>query len=907
MKLNQPYYIEKRSGNAHIDLDGTWEFCWEDEAQNDVSKLGFSLVTEIPSSVYHSLHHAGVLPDPYYGTNSKLYHWVDEKVWYYRKRFTLDRPDFCGNAFLCFEGIAFYSRVWVNGVLLGEHEGMFGGPVCDVFGLLDFSGENEIIVEAKACNFGRKSEFDFWNRNEANTQVVPWNIVRDTATSNGDFIVVGLWNSVRLELVPSMHISRPYLYTESIGDDVANLSFEVEIADGRVDELMPNFDKNAEKSVYCRAYDTGLTGDVLESKVQIGVVISDGEKAVYNETEEVPLSDFENLGMSRDFYELQFYRRKIEIKNPVLWYPNGLGEQHLYDVSVTLSYDGTVCDEHSFKFGIRTFTSDYTKGNKYRSRWEKFLFSINGREFFLKGMNLTPIDFLYDISPDRYEWCLTLAKREGIQLVRVWNGGGMPETDYFYEICDRLGLLVWQDLYIANMTTPKYPQDILEVQTSYNIYRIRNHTSLALLCGGNEFNPYSPGNAASMFVLDRTVRTLAPDRIFHYTTADKGSAHIYIDMEPVWYRHRYKALPFVGESGIHSFPNFKSIKKLISKNEADGHLPEISSKTFAENYPELLNHFSEYKPDRVPRMTARISQIIDMRSITLGDLCEASQVQAYEFYQLMVQSMRENYPVCGGIMPWVFKRPWTTVGVQLVDGNDLPNYAYYAVQNSYRPINVCWCQPWSIWAPGEALSLVVKVFNQNEEDLSDTAVTLTVYSPDLTVFAEYTAEYKDTLDFGNVALGEGFTDTCFLVSVDLVRGETVLARSTYFNKCTSILCDESIYKKYRSAPTENLRLDNGPWLKHSLRAARPAVLQAERVGTGQDGSYQFVDIHIQNLSQTPAFPVTVDIEDDSVRFVLDDNFFLLKSGEKKTVRVTCREGAVGTVRVGLWNGDPVVV
>ena len=907
MKLNQPYYIEKRSGNAHIDLDGTWEFCWEDEAQNDVSKLGFSLVTEIPSSVYHSLHHAGVLPDPYYGTNSKLYHWVDEKVWYYRKRFTLDRPDFCGNAFLCFEGIAFYSRVWVNGVLLGEHEGMFGGPVCDVFGLLDFSGENEIIVEAKACNFGRKSEFDFWNRNEANTQIVPWNIVRDTATSNGDFIVVGLWNSVRLELVPSMHISRPYLYTESIGDDVANLCFEVEIADGRVDELMPNFDKNAEKSVYCRAYDTGLTGDVLESKVQIGVVISDGENEVYNETEEVPLSDFENLGMSRDFYELQFYRRKIEIKNPVLWYPNGLGEQHLYEVSVTLSYDGTVCDEHSFKFGIRTFTSDYTKGNKYRSRWEKFLFSINGREFFLKGMNLTPIDFLYDISPDRYEWCLTLAKREGIQLVRVWNGGGMPETDYFYEICDRLGLLVWQDLFIANMTTPKYPQDILEVQTSYNIYRIRNHTSLALLCGGNEFNPYSPGNAASMFVLDRTVRTLAPDRIFHYTTADKGSAHIYIDMEPVWYRHRYKALPFVGESGIHSFPNFKSIKKLISKKEADGHLPEISSKTFAENYPELLNHFSEYKPDRVPRMTARISQIIDMRSITLGDLCEASQVQAYEFYQLMVQSMRENYPVCGGIMPWVFKRPWTTVGVQLVDGNDLPNYAYYAVQNSYRPINVCWCQPWSIWAPGEALSLVVKVFNQNEEDLSDTAVTLTVYSPDLTVFAEYTAEYKDTLDFGNVALGEGFTDTCFLVSVDLVRGETILARSTYFNKCTSILCDESIYKKYRSAPTENLRLDNGPWLKHSLRAARPAVLQAERVGTGQDGSYQFVDIHIQNLSQTPAFPVTVDIEDDSVRFVLDDNFFLLKSGEKKTVRVTCREGAVGTVRVSLWNGDPVVV
>ncbi len=907
MQLNQPYYIEKRKNNAHLSLDGEWEFCYTDTAQEEIGALDFKHISKIPSSVYYSLYHAGILPDPYYGTNSKLYHWVDEKVWYYRKRFKLKRPDFFGNAFLCFDGVAYYSRVWINGTLLGDHEGMFGGPACDVLEHLNLNGENEITVEVKACNFGKKSERYAWNVKGENREIVPWNIARDHFTSNNDFIVVGLWNSVRLELVEKVHICRPYLYTESIEGDVAQLNFEVEIADGQVKELSPFSAATAPNADYCRAFDTGLTGSVKKSAVRIEIKISDGDEVVYDEAEDVPLCDFEKLGMDGRFYELQFYRRKIEIKNPKLWYPNGLGEQNLYDVSLKLVCDGTVCDEHSFKFGVRTFTADYTKGNKYRTRWEKFLFSINGREIFLKGMNWTPIDFLYDITPDRYEWCLTMAKNAGIQLIRVWNGGGMPETDRFYELCDKLGLMVWQDLFVANMKTPNYPQDVLESQTSYNLYRIRNHCSLVILCGGNEFNPYSQGNAASMFVMDRTVRTLAPDRIFHYTTADKGSAHVYFDMEPVWYRHRYKELPFLAESGIHSFPNYKSIKKLISKSEAEGFLPDLSSEEFGKNYPELLNHFSEYKPDRVPRMTARISQITDMRNITLAELCEASHVQVYEFYQTMIQAMRENYPRCGGVMPWVFKRPWTTTAIQTVDGNDLPTYAYYAVQNAYRPINVCLCQEWSVLAPNEEISLQVRVFNQNGADLSDTEVVLTVYRPDFEVFAEYTDSYKESINFGKIKLDGSFTNTCFLICADLRKSGKSLARSVYFNKCTSLLLDPKLYQRYRSQPTENLRLDDGPWLKPSIASAKKALLKAERINVGNDGTYDFAEISITNLSDIPAYPVTVDLEDDEKRFFLDDNFILLKGGEEKTVRLTCYEKGIGNIRISHWNGSNIVI
>lgn len=527
---------------------------------------------------------------------------------------------------------------------------------------------------------------------------------------------------------------------------------------------------------------------------------------------------------------------------------------------------------------------------------------------FLKGMNWMPIDFLYDMKPERYEWCLTLAKNAGIQLLRVWNGGGIPETDTFYELCDKMGILVWQDQYIANTSlTQNFPLDVLECQTAYNLYRTRNHPSLVILCGGNEFIPYIPECASSLYVMEKTSQVLTPDRIYHPTTADKGSAHIYIDMEPVWYRHRYKQLPFLAESGIHSFPNFKTMRKFICEKEATASIKDLAAPEFAGNFPDLLNHFAEYQPDRVPRMTARMSQIINMTDTSLEAMCEASQVQVYEFYQLMIQSMQENYPACGGIMPWVFKRPWPTAGTQTVDGDDRPGYGYYAVQNAYRPVNVCWCQQWSVLAPEEEISLVVKTFNQNIEDLSDTQITLTVYNPDLTVCEEYQSNYQDIVDFGYLKLDSYFTNTCFLVCADISRKGVSMSRSVYFNKCSELLADRELYQKYRSQPTENLYFQNGPWLKNSIQSAKQVQLHAERIVEGEDGSYRYAQLQITNLSDVPAYPVTIEQTDPDSREFLSDNFFLLKPGETKAVRITCDCGQVGQVRISCWNGKTLIL
>lgn len=913
MNLNQPYYIEPRKGENHINLGEKWDFIWEDKVIEDLSELEWKYKTDIPKPLYFSLYEAGVLPHPYEGTNSKMYHWVDEKVWYYRKKFMLDKSNFKGNAFLSFDGVAYYCRVWINGHLIGGHEGMFGGPVCDVVDFLDLNGENEIIVEVKACNYGIKDTFNSGNENGENTQIVPWNIARDSNASGGDFIVVGIWNRVRLDFVEKLHISRPYMHTKSIDSNSAELFLEFEIADGQVQELKPSFGCNDDCYSYINAYKGGLTGEKQDTKVEIRIKLTepDTNKIAYESRDSVNLTDFEKSLMNPNFYELQFFSKEIKVENPRLWYPLGLGEPFLYKVEIAMYCGGVLCDSQEFATGIRTFESYRTAGEKYRTRWEDFRFSVNGHDFFLKGMNWTPIDYLYDINPDEYEWVLTLVKNAGIQLLRVWSGGGMPETDTFYELCDQLGIMVWQDHMIANTpATQSFPQDILESQEAYNIYRIRNHPSLVIHCGGNEFNPYSTNNAASMFVIDRTVRTLDPSRIFHYTTPDKGSAHIYRDMEPVWYRHIYKQLPFLAESGIHSFPNFRTIKKLINEKESTGVLPDLSSKEFGENFPELINHFSEYTPSRIPRMLSRASQIIDVNASSLEDICEATQVQAYEFYQLMIQSIRENYPVCGGIMPWVFKRPWTTTAIQTVDGMGLPTYPYYAVKNSYSRVNICMCQQWSVIAPHEEVPVSVKIFNENHDNLEGGIINVTVYSPDMRIAREYTeavSRKKTEYNFEAFKPDETYINKSFLICADITRDDTILSRATYFVKCTSMLADAELYKKYRSEPTENLYFENGGQLKNTVVDAQRSKLEAKITNKGREGRYGFTDIEITNNSEFAAFPVTVETEDENIRFFLSDNFFLIKAGENKKVRITCDVDNDFNTVIKCWNADETLV
>lgn len=907
MKLNHQYYIEPRSGKNHISLDGEWDYAYLDNATDDIGSIDWKLKTKIPSSTYRSLAGSGILPDPYKGTNCCLYDWVDEKVWYYRRSF--QGISHGKKAFLCFDGVSYYARIWLNGQLLGEHDGMFGGPIVEVSELL--CDENELIVEVKAPNWGQKESWQTFNANKEQSAIVPWGLSRCSFLSDGKFIAFGIWRSVRLELVETCHLSRPYLTTEEIGSDFAKLHLSCEVVPAELDELHcvnTDFINESPQNLngYIYAANGGLNITVRES-VDIRIKIDDGD-VKYDET--FPFDICDPVGYNRKFLEPNFLEKDIIIRAPKLWNPVGLGKPELCHLTLELYSNGKLLDSQELDFGIRTVSRDYTAGRKFMARFEKFRFSVNGRDFFLRGMNWMPTDFLLDCTEEDYRWTLEAARDAGIQLLRVWSGGGVPESDVFYSLCDKYGIMVWQDHSIANMQTPNWDRSVLDSQESFNLYRLRNHPSLVIHCGGNEFSPYAYDNAASMFIIERCIKDIDPKREYVRATPDGGSAHVYRDMEPVWYRKAYRELPFLAESGIHSFTSAGTMRTLISEKEASDSFGNIFNDDFKDKHPELMIHFSEYQADRVPRMLARASHICDNHSMTLDDICEATQMASYEFYQVMIESMREKYPVCGGIMLWAYKRPFSTVGVQVMDGEGDALAPYYAVANAYSDISVSLTLNELTYAPCETIPLRASVINSSGEWLN-AKLMLRIYSPSLDILLEkgisvgIDIDQRLELELGSFKLPQELRDTQFFAYLTLEADGTILNRKFYSLSCLSSMEDDKLREDFRADARPNLRYDNGPWLRDEWQSAKKARLEARLLSIESDGMFLRGEISIKNCSDAPAYPVSFSTDRDEIKTCFTDSYFLLDANEERTIgfRLKNALGKSFSLSVSAWNAD----
>ena len=367
----------------------------------------------------------------------------------------------------------------------------------------------------------------------------------------------------------------------------------------------------------------------------------------------------------------------------------------------------------------------------------------------------------------------------------------------------------------------------------------------------------------------------------------------------------------MGESGIHSFPSYNSLNKLIRKEECERPIESLENEEFRENFPELLHHFTEYNPLRIPRMMSRASHINNVMGCNLKDLCEATQAQAYAFYTLMIQALREHYPRCGGVMPWVFKRPWTTVGIQTVDGMGQPGYPYYAIKNTYAPINISLCLQWSVIAPFEEIPLKVKIFNQNNEMIAGSTVSITVYAPDMTVVCKQEAglsERAHEIEFQSFMPNEMFVDKAFLIEADVKKDNCCLSRTVYSISCTSVLADTETYAKYRKQPKETLYFHDGPWLKTCIQSGMKAALKIVDVSEKMEGDYTHQYVTIKNVAEVSAYPVIIDTV--STRFYSDDNFFMLEPGEQKTVCITMESDKLEKrekITISAWNSESITL
>lgn len=892
--LSQPFHICPRRAGSHLDLNGEWTLSQMPDDQPPA--LADAIPVRVPDSVQWSLHEAGRLPHPYEGDNTILYRGLDRRTWRYERRFRITPEQRGQLAFLCFDGVDYDAVVWLNGQPLGAHEGMFGGPVVEVSSLLKYDEENQLVVEVHsgidALNEDGKS---IWL--ETGRLIKPWHW--RMSAGHTDRFTVGIWRGVRIEFVASAHLERPFLVTEAIDGCRASLSLNVEaFCDAHSLQSAPEPILGGVQLNYMPSH----LNTVVPGEWQLRVVLTSRRdpRRVHTEWVDVRMSPGRN-----------WLRHSFEIEDALLWWPNGLGCQDLYDVEIALLRDGEQTDSLAFAAGIRTIASERSPGPQSRDRWDDWQFVANGRPFFAKGVNWAPIDYFLHLPREQYRWMLELARDAGIQLIRV-NAYGLIETEEFYDLCDEFGILVWQDFVIANAGASNFPLDVWKNQILMNLFRLRNRASLAVYCGGNEFNAYSPQHSAAIGVLEAAITDFDGTRIFRRVSPDHGSVHEYPDCDATWLQHFYRWFPFLAEIGVHSFPHADSLRRLIRAEELDHPLVNICDDDFADAHPQLTHHFAEYwnyRNSRWPRILNYASAFADVSAPNIEDLCEASQMAAAEFYQMFSDAAQANYPITTGLMPWVFARPFLQVAMQLVDASGSPIPSYYALRRSYEPTHAIIQFPHLLWAPGEQMPVTMKAMHSGEA----MPVNWSLRVLDAGFAPQWERSGRAMLSAGPSVhtfltdafeIPAGFAESLFCLIGELSDDSgALISRSVYWPRCLDRMKEDAFRESYRAKAQTALRFENGPWLKPQVAATR-TTLRAE-YRQAQDG--QNAGMLVSNTGNVPAFPVNVRTASGQI-LAASDAYFLLMPGESRLLGIRVRGSAPITgLTVSAWNAEPVEI
>jgi beta-mannosidase len=390
----------------------------------------------VPGCVHTDLRRHRLIPDPFWGTNELDLQWIEERDWEYRTEFHLPARLLAEEVVeLVADGLDTVATVRLNGRLVARTDNMFIGWRWDVKRHLR-AGRNELSIRFGSAMRYIRTQRPGHDPREFNDPVGRCQVIRKQQCQFGwdwgpRFVTAGIWRDLRLEAWSGNRLESIRVTQTHRRDGSVLLHLEPELA---------------RKDPRARVAGTvSLNGRVV-----------------------APIED-----------------REAEIKNPALWWPNGQGAQPLYTIdAVVTGRDGTVLGRWSKRLGLRTLVLDRSKDRS----GERFRFVVNGRPVFAKGANWIPAhSFVAGLTRADYARDLTSAAAAHMNMLRVW-GGGIYESDAFYDLCDELGLMVWQDFMFACSI---YPGDAafrasVRAEARHQVRRLRHHACLALWCGNNE-------------------------------------------------------------------------------------------------------------------------------------------------------------------------------------------------------------------------------------------------------------------------------------------------------------------------------------------------------------------------------------------------------------------------------------
>ena len=609
----------------------------------------------MPGTVYTDLLRNGKMEDPFWKDNEDKICALMEKDYEYRCRFTL-LPGMLKNhrVVLHFDGLDTLAEIYVNQTYAGKAFNMHRIWEFDVKDLLQ-EGENELqvifhsplkyIAEAykKYGNIGNDDTYEGFMHLRKAHYMFGW----DWGAHLPD---AGIFRPVSLLGIQEARIDNVYIQ-QSHGEDRVSLTFRVEV---------------------------GESVKSLPSTFTYTVRIKEPEGRTW---------------------VLEDSPEELTIENPKLWWVNNLGSQPLYDICVTLRYQGTILDTWERKIGLRQVTM-----RREKDRWgESFAHELNGRSIFAMGADYIPEDHLLGrTGREKTRKLLEACREANFNVIRVWGGGCYPE-DWFYELCDEMGFLVWQDFMFACSVyelTPEFEENIRR-EFADNIKRIRHHASLGLWCGNNEMEMFvdegcwvtKPSEVRDyLFMYERIlpeVLSKYDPQTFYWPASpssggsfddpndpDRGDVHYW----KVWHgnrpfsEYRKHFFRYASEFGFQAFP-FKKTLEQITDDPEDFNIFSYVMEKHQRNYGangKIMNYLQQtYRYPTEFTTLLYASQLLQADAIRYG-----------------VEHFRRNRGRCMGAVYWQLNDCWPVVSWSSIDYGGRWKALHYYAKRFFAPVMI---------------------------------------------------------------------------------------------------------------------------------------------------------------------------------------------------------------------------
>lgn len=871
---SQPKNDALKAGRIYLDSkDGhNGNFIWKMRKAAEVQKGGEELsqpgfVSDtwmpaiVPGTVLNSLVFDKVYPEPYYGLNNKLTNKVIPDIaqaglsfytYWFRTDFDLPAGYKNKNIWLQIDGINYRAEIWVNGTLAMNISGMFKQDYVDIADFVKPGERNGLAIKVYPVDIPGTNKPKPWRARGENKNGGDGNIGLNTTmlmSVGWDFTFkdgirdrnTGIWRSISLYTTDKVALRHPFIKSE--------LS-------------KPGYDKTAE-TVSVEVYNVAMKTVKCLVKGEIA-----GENIQFEKSITLLRGEDKTVTFSpKDFPQLM-------IKDPRLWWPRFKGNPEMYELKLKVYVDGEMGDSITTKFGIREIIADRNTPDSSKT------FYVNGKKIFIRGSNWIPEAMLRN-SDERMYAELRYTKQSGVNLLRLW-GGGIAESDYFYQLCDEFGILVWEEFWLTGDTKHPSDKDLYFSNLASTIKRIRNHPSVAFYVASNESTEVS-GTRELLNQLDGTrpyqmqsetdgvhdgspYQQMNPMQHYENTASDRGS----------------RVDGFNPEYGAPTLPTVEVLREMMDEKDlwpinktVWDYLDGDGFHGMTGKYKDLVNNYGESSSIDEFAQKAQLLGAMNAKSI-------------WEVWNENKFSYGDRY--CSGLLFWYHNSPTRQVCGRMWDWSLEPTASLYHTQNALEPLH----------AQFDYLKNTVSVYNDYFRSFTNYKITAEVYdlnskkiSSQSKIVATIPPDAVLT-DLVKLDFTKALTSIQFIkLSIDDESGKTITG-SFYWRSN-----DKYLGKQTLTGPA------TGGF--EALSSMKKVTLQAKMNTIKKDRSY-FIELSIKNTSGNIAFFTQLQLLDLNGKPVrpsfYTDNFFSLLPGESKEIEI---ETSVENIRPGAkivvkgWN------